>query len=103
MAIYGDGKHNENMEHIPKKEFKFYVDKKVSMWIRDYHVINADNQDEANRIMIDTFKNNSYDNSFDYREFLYGSEIFLEPGDNNGEATQELFTDNIELLTTNLY
>jgi len=26
MAIYGDGKHNENTEHVHKAEFSSYVD-----------------------------------------------------------------------------
>ena len=32
MAIYGDGKHNENMEHIDKKQYDFYIDRKVTIW-----------------------------------------------------------------------
>ncbi len=39
MAIYGDGKHNENMEYVSKQEFDFYIDKKITMWVREYHTI----------------------------------------------------------------
>ena len=42
MAIYGDGKHNENMEHIAKQDYQFNVDRKVTIWIREHHHIEAE-------------------------------------------------------------
>ena len=42
MAIYGDGKHNENMEHIDKKQYDFYIDRKVTIWVREQHSIEAE-------------------------------------------------------------
>lgn len=103
MAIYGDGKHNENMEHVSKQEFDFYIDRKVTMWVREYHIVEADNLDEAKTKMINSFKNNDYDDTFDERESLYDTERYMDPGDNGGESTAELFfRDTDELLTTNI-
>jgi hypothetical protein len=55
MAIYGDGKHNENMEHIDKQDFGFYVDKKVTVWIREHHHIKAESYEAARNEMIEAF------------------------------------------------
>ena len=101
MAIYGDGKHNENMEHVSKQEFDFYIDRKVTMWVREYHKVEADTLDEAKSKMIKSVKEDYYDDTFDERETLYDTETELEPGDNGGEATAELYY-NDELLTTNI-
>ncbi len=52
MAIYGDGKHNENMEHVPKQEFDFYIDRKITIWVREHHTIEAENEEAAKKEMI---------------------------------------------------
>lgn len=103
MAIYGDGKHNENMEHVSKQEFDFYIDRKVTMWVREYHIVEATTLDEAKKKMINSFKDGDYDDTFDERESLYDTETYMDPGDNGGESTAELFfRDTDELLTTNI-
>ena len=103
MAIYGDGKHNENMEHVSKQEFDFYIDRKVTIWVRERHSIEADNEEAAKKEMIEAFKDNLCSESFDEQEWLYDTETFMEPGDNGGESTAELFfRDTDELLTTNI-
>ena len=103
MAIYGDGKHNENMEHVSKQEFDFYIDRKVTIWVRERHSIEADNEEAAKKEMIEAFKDNLCSESFDEQEWLYDTETFMEPGDNSGESTAELFfEDTDELLTTNI-
>ena len=53
--------------------------------------------------MIEAFKDNLCSESFDEQEWLYDTETFMEPGDNGGESTAELFfRDTDELLTTNI-
>jgi hypothetical protein len=49
MAIYGDGKHNENMENIEqiKHEFDFYIDEKVTTWKRTRFYVEAHTREEA--------------------------------------------------------
>jgi hypothetical protein len=84
-------------------EFDFYIDKKITMWVREYHSIDADTLAEAKDKMIKAFNENSFDDTYDTTESLYGTETDMEPGDNNGESTAELFcSDTEELLTTNI-
>jgi hypothetical protein len=49
MAIYGDEKHNENMESIEqiKDEFYFYIDEKVTTWMRTRFCVEAHTREEA--------------------------------------------------------
>ena len=49
MAIYGDGKHNENMEHIeqPIQIFDFFLDQKITTWMRTRFYIEATSREEA--------------------------------------------------------
>ena len=94
MAIYGDGKHNENMEHIAKEDFAFYVDRKVTVWIRETHHIEAENYEAARKEMMEAFHDNLCSETFIEQEHLYDTEDIMEPGDNSGEATIELISDN---------
>jgi len=93
MAIYGDGKHNENMEHIDKQDFGFYIDKKVTVWIREHHHIKAESYEAARNEMIEAFHDNLCSETFTEQEHLYDTEDIMEPGDNGGEATIELISD----------
>ena len=101
MAIYGDGKHNENMEHVSKQEFDFYIDRKITIWVREQHTIEAENEEAAKKEMIQSFHDNMCSESFDEQEHLYETETFMEPSDNDGQPTAELFY-NDNLLTTNI-
>ena len=102
MAIYGDGKHNENMEHIAKEDFSFYLDKKVTVWIREHHHIKAESYEAARMEMMEAFHDNLCSETFTEQEFLYDTEDLIEPGDNGGEPTIELISDNeAGPLTTN--
>ena len=104
MAIYGDGKHNENMEYVPKKTYRFYIDRKITDWIREWHEVEADSLEDAKKEMIESFKDNMCAETFDYQEGL-NVEEYIEPGENDGNATAELYCDEgngYDLLTTNI-
>jgi hypothetical protein len=49
MAFYGDGKHNEDIENIEqiKHEFDFYIDEKVTTWMRTRFYVEAHTREEA--------------------------------------------------------
>jgi hypothetical protein len=49
MAIYEDGKHNENMEHIeqPIQIFDFFLDQKITAWMRTRFCVEAHTREEA--------------------------------------------------------
>ena len=103
MAIYGDGKHNENMEHIAKEDFAFYVDRKVTVWIRETHHIKAESYEAARMEMMEAFHDNLCSETFQEQEILFDTEDIMEPGDNMGMATIELISDNeAGPLTTNI-
>jgi hypothetical protein len=103
MAIYGDGKHNENMEHIDTQNFEFFVDRKVTVWIRTKHTIEAENYEVAKAHMIESFHDDLCDETFYEQEMLFDTEATLDPDKNGGEATLELYSDNEAFpITTNL-
>ena len=54
-----------------KKEFEFYIDKQVTIWERERHLIDAENEDEAKKIMEENFKKEKTDETFIESEFLY--------------------------------
>ncbi len=88
---------------MSKEKFDFYIDRKVTIWVREQHSIEAESEEEAKKEMIEAFKDNVCSESFDEQEWLYDTETFMEPGDNGGQSTAELFySDNDELLTTNI-
>jgi hypothetical protein len=103
MAIYGDGKHNENMEHVSKQDFGFYVDRKVTIWVREHHHIKSDSYENACKEMIESFHDNLCSETFSEQEFLLDTEELLEPGDNGGQPTIELFGENgADILADNI-
>lgn len=88
---------------MQKQTFNFYLDRKVTIWVREQHSIEAESEEEAKKEMIEAFKDNFCSESFDEQEWLLDTETMLEPGDNGGESTAELFfEDTAELLTTNI-
>jgi len=88
---------------MSKEKFDFYIDRKVTIWVREQHSIEAESEEEARKEMIEAFKDNVCSESFDEQEWLYDTETFMEPGDNGGQSTAELFySDTDELLTTNI-
>jgi hypothetical protein len=88
---------------MSKEKFDFYIDKKITMWVREHHTIECETLDEAKTKMIESFKNDDFDDTYEDSETLYGTETDMEPGDNDGQSTAELFySDTDELLTTNI-
>lgn len=76
------------------QEFRFYIDKKVTMWIREHHIIDAENEEIAQKIMIDNFKKDNTDNSFFDQTELHETQEFITIEENSNNATQELYTKN---------
>jgi hypothetical protein len=89
-------------------EFEFYIDRKTTIWVREHHIVEANTLDEAKGEMIKQFHDNMCVDTFDVQETLYDTEECMEPGDNNGYPTSELYfdgellTDNLENLKTNI-
>lgn len=91
------------MNNIQKEDFAFYVDKKVTVWIRETHHIQAESYEAARKEMVEAFHDNLCSETFSDQEYLYDTEDIMMPGDNGGEATVELISDNeAGSITTNL-
>lgn len=91
------------MEHIKKEGFQFYLDKKVTVWIREKHYIKAESFEAARDQMVEAFHTDLCSETFETQEHLYDTEDIMEPGDNGGQATIELCVDGqLEPITTNL-
>lgn len=81
----------------------FYVDRKVTIWVRERHQVEAETYEEAEKQMIESFKDNSYDNTFVEQDWLYDTQEDLEPVENNGFATIEMYSeDKPNVLIDNL-
>ena len=88
---------------MPTQTFDFFIDRKVSHWVREYHQIEAENLDEAKAEMAARFHDSLCVDTFDYQEALDDTEEYLEPGDNDGNPTAELYSDEDgQLVTTNI-
>jgi hypothetical protein len=85
-----------------EQKFEFYVDKKVTVWIREKHYIKAETFEEAKAQMVEAFHTDLCSETFETQEHLYDTEDIMEPGDNGGQATIELCVDGeIEPITSN--
>ena len=81
-------------------EYKFNLDRKVTSWVREYHIIEADSLEEAKEKMIQSFHEDKCVETFDEQETLFETEEYLEPGDNGGYPTAELYYDD-EMIADN--
>jgi len=75
------------------KEFEFYVDKKITTWLREKHCVKAKTYKEAVEIMTQSFKEDYCSDTFYEQERLYDTDEYMEPVDNQGQATAELYAD----------
>jgi hypothetical protein len=82
------------MNSNEKESFTFYIDRKVTIWIRETHEVEAETYEEAEKQMIESFKEDTEcDETFVEQETLYDTIEKLEPGDNDGSPTVELYSD----------
>ena len=88
---------------MPTQTFDFFIDRKVTHWVREYHQIQAESLDDAKAEMAARFHDNLCVDTVDYQEALDETEEYIEPGDNGGEPTAELYSDEDgQLVTTNI-
>lgn len=81
--------------------FEYYIDKKFTIWARERYYVKASSKHEADNIMQETFKHgDTYGFSDDF-EYIYETSEQLDPEDNGGESTMELFEGNGNLIVTN--
>ena len=72
------------------KSYNLFIDEKCTLWTRTYVTIEADSLEEA----VEKCKNGDYDDS--WSEDLYGTTEVMTPEENGGEATVEIYSENID-------
>jgi hypothetical protein len=88
---------------MPTQTFDFFIDRKVTIWQREFHTIKAESLDDAKAEMAARFHDNMCVDTFDEQETLFETEEYLEPGDNGGNPTAELYSEEDgQLITTNI-
>lgn len=77
------------------EQFYFYVERKITTWVRERHSISAESKDDAIKQMIILFKEDELDDSDTYveQEHLYDCDTCMDIEDNNGQPTSELYFD----------
>jgi hypothetical protein len=87
------------------EQYRFFIDRKVTSWVREWHEVEAESLEAAKKEMIEAFHDNMCVETFDEQEYLEGTEDYMEPGDNGGNCTAELYCcedGDDSLLTTNI-
>ena len=80
------------------EKFEFHLDKKVTIWYREYHYIEADSLQEAQKKMIYLFADGNVDETFDYQEAMDDTWEDITPKENNGMPTAELWCEESGML-----
>lgn len=79
-------------------QFEFHLDKKVTSWYREFHYIDADTLQQAQKIMIDNFISGNTDETFNEQDEIPDTWEELTPKDNGGQPTQEVWCEESMLL-----
>ena len=81
----------------------FYHDRKVTVWVREHHTIDADTEEEAKEKFLKLYKDGELFNAdtFLEEEILYDTLIYMNKEDNEGAATEELCDTNCTVFFTN--
>jgi hypothetical protein len=80
---------------MKKQDYQFFVSQKVTMWIKEKHIIEAESKEQAIKIMLEDFDNNNED-TFVEQEFEYDTIEDIYPEGNGLYATRELYYDDDE-------
>lgn len=86
------------------EKFEFYVDRKITDWVREHHWVEAETREEAIEKIMEDFRSgiNTME-SFDWEEGLEDVRSYIEPGDNDGNPTAELIDpDDMETIIDNI-
>jgi hypothetical protein len=82
------------------ENFDFYIDRKVSIWVREFHSLEAESLEEAKEKMLEEFDNGYGDYLCDREEF-WDTYTELTPSQNGGNSTAELYFEKTNQLIKN--
>lgn len=84
------------------QNFDYYLDRKITVWVREVHTIQSESKEAADKEMKERFLENMCVDTFDEQEYMYDTEEYIEPGENGGAATAELYDGNNNFLLSNI-
>jgi len=76
--------------------FDFYLDTKVTTWYRTPFEIEANSLEEAQKLAIDYVKDDGH--STQSWEHIDDTIEVMEPGDNGGQPTEELYYEPVGIM-----
>jgi hypothetical protein len=71
-------------------KFEFHIDKKCTIWVREYHQFEAENYAQAESIITENFRLSATDNTFTMQDVQHDTLDDMAVKDNNGWPTAEL-------------
>jgi hypothetical protein len=71
-------------------KFEFHIDRKCTIWVREYHQFEAENYEQAERVIIENFRLSATDNTFIMQDVQHDTLEDLSVADNDGWPTAEL-------------
>lgn len=79
--------------------YNINIDEKLTIWARNKLTIEAETEEEAVQKAVEMVKNGDLDDGFDddvldEYEMMYNTSERLDPKENNGEATIEIWSDD---------
>lgn len=79
--------------------YNINIDEKLTIWARNKLTIEAETEEEAVQKAVEMVKNGDLDDGFDddvldEYEMMYDTSERLDPKENNGEATIEIWSDD---------
>lgn len=74
------------------ESYNFYIDRKNAIWNREYYTVKANSKEEALTKVV----NGNVD--FYDTELLYETEEYLNPEENNGASTVEVYDADGDIL-----
>jgi len=91
------GNLQEKMTHT------FYHDRKVTVWVREHHTIEADTEEEAKEKFLKLYKDGELFNAdtFLEEEILYDTLNYMSLEENGGVTTEELCDTNCTVFFSN--
>jgi hypothetical protein len=85
------------------EKYKFYIDKKITVWVREFHQIEAASLEDATKKMTQSFHEDVCDSSdtFVEQETLYETMEYITTDENLGIATAELYDESMNIIADN--
>lgn len=83
------------------KEFKFNIDRKCTVWVREDHGIEAETYEQARSIMIENFRLSANDNTYIGQCIQHDTLEDLSVSDNDGWPTAVLINHEGDEIADN--